>query len=754
MRRPRLYQLHYRLRVAALLLVALLVRAIFFPLTALAGCGIQDFGACADDVQYNFWYGWAAFFWTSIDAPLLQAAYLIDVFRDWLVRVAFTSAYQVLTTLIDPLIVPFAVLALIGGYILFALMPLFGRTRLMNVRHVLTWTLMAPLLLTISGTMIAQVEQIRVELGSAIFTQVSAIAPGAIFGVSASGEMADPKPLYDGSNPCGSGGMSRPGGSVAGAMRMDDLAAALLWANAQDIHCPKAAGEGQDIPDAFYLDPPDGPKYASSDKVGDMNFAADRQAAINNIQRGFNRLTLGILPCVLAVAESLIQFLFALALITLWIGLPFALAFIFFEESSGSVAVLFRQGLGALKTSWFSSFVLAIVFAALKSSAEQGNATAYTAISLLAMVLMCFLIFVGFKTVMGSVTALNQAMLAGVGVRVTEPLEAAGSVAAGAAGLAVGTATGGVALAATAAAAYHQTGSGRYAAGAALGRIQTVANIGEVAAAMGWVQDEEVVGGLYAGQRSLRSAHSMRLQMVTDSRRTNAEGLTFRDAAQERQIARQVEDTQSDSWRELNEGAVAGTSAVAGGYRYVRDGQMIQDLRTRRDRVFEAVGDRWQQIKRAPGAFATEVKERVENAPIRHPAADTLHAHAAAIAVAHDWLAPDQRYHAYSLDEGGKLRAEQPHTGGTIPADVLTVANVHVNVTRLLRQGYVVQQNQDKTVSFWHRDAEQAAAARRNPDQERAQLIKIKAVTEEGIKQALAQAPTAPASSAQGGNNP
>jgi hypothetical protein len=278
--------------------------------------------------------------------------------------------------------------------------------------------------------------------------------------------------------------------------------------------------------------------------------------------------------------------------------------------------------------------------------------------------------------------------------------------------------------------------------------------MGEVAAAMGWVQDEELVTGLYAGQRSLRSAHSMRLQMQTDSRRTHADGLTFREAAQERHIARQVEDRQSDSWRELNEGAVAGASAVAGGYRYVRDGHMIQDLRTRRDRVFEAVSDRWQQIKRAPGAFATEVKERVESAPTRHPAADTLHAHAAAIAVAHDWLAPDQRYHAYSLDEGGKLRAEQPHSGGTIPADALTVANVHVNVTRLLRQGYVVQQNRNKTVTFWHRDAEQAAAARLSPDQERAQLINIKAVTEEGIKQALAQAPTAPASSAQGGKHP
>jgi hypothetical protein len=199
-------------------------------------------------------------------------------------------------------------------------------------------------------------------------------------------------------------------------MHIDDLAAAMLWANAQDIHCPQAAGEGQDIPDAFYLDPPDGPKYASRDTVGDMQWASDRQTAVKNMQRGFNRLALGILPCMLAVAESLIQLLFALALITLWIGLPFALVFIFFEEASGSVAILFRQGLGVLRTSWFSSFLLAIVFAALRSSAEQGNATAYTAVSLLALVLMLFLVFVGFKTVMGSVTALNQAMLLSVGV--------------------------------------------------------------------------------------------------------------------------------------------------------------------------------------------------------------------------------------------------------------------------------------------------------------------------------------------------
>src|SRR3954470_14149161 len=124
---PRLSE---RVLLALLPLLALLVRAMLFPPAALAGCGVQDLGACVDDAQYNAWYGLAGFVWTSIDAPLLQAAYLIDIFRNWLVLTAFSSGYQVLTRLIDPLIVPFAVIGLIGGYILFALLPLFGRIRL------------------------------------------------------------------------------------------------------------------------------------------------------------------------------------------------------------------------------------------------------------------------------------------------------------------------------------------------------------------------------------------------------------------------------------------------------------------------------------------------------------------------------------------------------------------------------------------------------------------------------------------------
>jgi len=192
------------------------------------------------------------------------------------------STYGVLVTLVNPLIVPFATIALIIAVLLFLLTPVFGRIRSMNVRHVLVWALLAPLLLTVSGPLIVQVEQARTGLGAAIFTDVSAIAPGAIFGVSAT-DMAAHTPLYGG-NPCGTGALARPGaGTNPASLHMDDLAAAMLWANAQDIHCPKFSGPGQDIPDTFYVDPPDGPGFATTNKVGDMNDSSERATAIANM---------------------------------------------------------------------------------------------------------------------------------------------------------------------------------------------------------------------------------------------------------------------------------------------------------------------------------------------------------------------------------------------------------------------------------------------------------------------------------------
>ena len=77
-----------RIQVALLALAALLTHALW-PSVAWAGCGVTDFSACADDAQYTVWYGAATFLW-AIDAMLLQLAYLVDVFRVWVIETAFT----------------------------------------------------------------------------------------------------------------------------------------------------------------------------------------------------------------------------------------------------------------------------------------------------------------------------------------------------------------------------------------------------------------------------------------------------------------------------------------------------------------------------------------------------------------------------------------------------------------------------------------------------------------------------------------
>jgi hypothetical protein len=733
-RRPT--RLPDRIQVALLALAALLTHALW-PGVAWAGCGVTDFSACADDAQYTVWYGMATFLW-AIDAMLLQLAYLVDVFRVWVVETAFTSAYGVLITLVNPLIVPFATIALIIAVLLFLLTPLFGRIRSMNVRHVLVWALIAPLLLTVSGPLIVQVEQARTGLGAAIFTDVSAIAPGAIFGV-ASTDMAAPTPLYGG-NPCGAGALARPGAGVNPAsLHMDDLAAAMLWANAQDIHCPKFSGPGQDIPDAFYVDPPDGPGFATTNKVGDMNDSSERATAIQNVQRGVTRLALGILPSVLAVLEMLVNLVFGLALIALWLGLPLGLAFIFFEESSTSIAMLLRQGFGVLKVSWASAFLMAILFAALKSSAEMGNAAAYTGLAGGSIILMGWLLITAFGTLSGSVKTLSSSVMTGTGLNIMQPVE----LAAGAATLAAGALTGGAALAATAAAAYQQTGSGRYAAGAAAGRIGNLAQLGEVAAAMGWVQDEEVVSGLHAGDRSTQSYRSMRLQMVTDAKRKGDDGLTMSERAQERGVTRQLDSAANPGvWRSINAGAAAAGGAVGGAYDYVRSGQGLQDAHDGGSRLLESIGDSWHRTRQGVAQFGAEVDTRANAAG---PSAlgelgMVTRGAAAAIAVTHDRLSPDGRYRAYRLDETGQMQTMQHQDAdGALPSDARTVPNAAANLPRLLRQGYAVQQNPDATVIIWQTDPKQAAAAAAAPEKQLAQLYKDGALDQEAMKRVAAE---------------
>jgi hypothetical protein len=94
-------------------LLAVLV-TLFRPRIARAACGVQDPGGCVDGALYSFWYGIAGMGW-ALDRTLLLLAYQLDTFRWWLVEVAFSSAYQALVQIIDPLILPVATLAVILG---------------------------------------------------------------------------------------------------------------------------------------------------------------------------------------------------------------------------------------------------------------------------------------------------------------------------------------------------------------------------------------------------------------------------------------------------------------------------------------------------------------------------------------------------------------------------------------------------------------------------------------------------------------
>src|SRR5437867_11003933 len=102
-------RLQGRLCKAVLVLLASLLAALW-PRASWAACGVQDPGGCVDAAMYSLWYGLAGLGW-SIDRTLLLLAYQLDIFRWWLVQVAFTSAYQVLVEIIDPLILPFPTLA-------------------------------------------------------------------------------------------------------------------------------------------------------------------------------------------------------------------------------------------------------------------------------------------------------------------------------------------------------------------------------------------------------------------------------------------------------------------------------------------------------------------------------------------------------------------------------------------------------------------------------------------------------------------
>lgn len=654
-------------------LAALLPRAAWA-----AGCGVQDLGACVDGAQYTFWYGLATFAWSIVRTLLVLTAQL-DTFRWWLVEVAFTSAYQVLTQLIDPLIVPFASVAIIVGCLALLLLPIFGRLEVIKLRQALAWVVIAPLLLTLSGPLIVQTEQLRTQVGSALFTGVSAIAPGGLFGIAGS-DMAPLRPLAA-ANPCGV-----PSGRPVSAttLTMSDPVYAVTFSDRFDTDCAEARGPSVDSPDLWFSAAPEGPGYATGQHVADMNNAAERTAAVASIQRGAVRTFLAILPALLAVVDGLIQLVFALCLVALWISLPIGLLFVFFAQTADPVTGLLRRVIGVLQVSWSSSVVLGLVFACLLAAAELRNAAAYTGFALGALVLNGYVLVVAVDTFKSCLRTLSDTVAVATGLNPVAAAEQAGGMAATAAGLGIAAATGGAGMALAGTVAAKQTGSGRYAAGAMLGQFTPLAKVGEIAAAMG--DSDELVSGMVAGGRSQRGGvRALAAIAGADNRRTDASGRTFRDHATERQISRKVTHRPTV----LEELGAIGTAARA-----ATDGTLSDAVLQRGRELGDAFQDRLGRVGDAWERIESEVDARSGGST--NPVRRTI----AGMEVADRHLS--RRGQTMHFDAATRAVIWSPRTAAAaLPSDTLQAPRTQVRVPRLLTLGYRVQENDDGSVSFW-----------------------------------------------------
>jgi hypothetical protein len=332
--------------------------------------------------------------------------------------------------------------------------------------------------------------------------------------------MAAPSALYP-ANPCGST-LAR---TTTTGIAMDALAAALMYADAGDIHCPDARGPSRDIPDGFYNEPP---AYAYDGYVGDLDSSVERRGWVEGMQRGMNRLLQGIIPSFLAVLESLIHLVFSLSMAVLWLSLPIGLIFVFFQQTASPVSGVLRRAASVLITSWMASLVMGVLSAALVAAAELGNAGAYTGMAFGGIFLMGYLCIVALTALWKSIGTVEHTALSVAGMSFTQPLQTAAQLTTTAvAGAASGVASGGAAYLGMAAAGGMALAQSRdaspgqrvtYAASAMAGRLPGAGAVGEVAAAMGWLDtDSAVYEGVYAGDRSRHSWRSARLQMERDT---------------------------------------------------------------------------------------------------------------------------------------------------------------------------------------------------------------------------------------------
>lgn len=744
-----------------LLAVALVIvgAMLLWPSPSFAACSdtwdpIIATQCSVDSFQYNLYKDVAGVIWW-VDRLLLNAAYALDSIRWWLIEVAFGSVYNAVTTLISPLIAPFAAFIVILAIVIITAVPLTGVDNPFNVRLVLLWVVIGPTVLVLAGPLFIEVERTRSDIGLTFFAMGETVlgegagAPDLGAGDSVSG---DPPPkmvqIYPGSLDTMTFNCSPhkmlPESRYSGGRREDQLTvlertARFMWADARDIHCP-----ADSYPAAFAYDEPDGPHYVD-DAALDDETASVRQEATRRMNWGVTRLAIGLLPAIVCVLYYVIQLVFTLGMVLLWVAFPIGMIAGLFQANLGWATTLIQRAGRIIATSWTISMVLGIFVALLGVAGESAATFAAMMIGMGACLLM----------VMGSaVQTLKESLEAlggSAGLDVAGGIRAATKLTTGAAKVGLGAATGGAGMAITGAAALRQTGSGRYAMAAALGRSKTLANVGMLGAAMGMV-DEETASGLYAGYRSQKSPAGLK-HMAQDAKRPLGDGTTISDRARDRSTTRRVARAQRGSVLEhevhtvaeaARGAARAGQGVAQAGRRMVTAGQAMRGgaspALTAAPANARAAWDGLRQNGRALLAAGAQVAQNPRQTAQAAGQAVAQGARAAGRAAGRamvqgargtrDAVADmDERAEArergvMSLDERGRVHIGPRVEDADLPADALTEQLPAGRVSRLLNTGHQLQRNDDGSVTYWKKPEPAtpavAKAAPRSIPQERA----------------------------------
>lgn len=366
----------------------------------------------------------AAAIW-QLNRVLLLVAYQLDIARAWVVDTALAGAFSLVVGHVELPLRGMLLLALWVFGICYFLTPFFS-LRLVDLRRLLAYLLVASLLVQSGGTWLSGVERLRSSLGSALLTSTQSLG-GAPLVAARDGELsAMDQPLYDGTANaiCAAPTLAR---RPDGQRHADDLAARFLFADAVDLHCPGRRGPADDLPDGFV----DDGRYFVNGGLAELS-EAERHARMALGYQGIVRQAQGIVPSLAAVLEMATNLLFALAMAAAWISIPIALLFAFFLHTEGIFAALVRRLVQILVQSWTVSVLLGLALSLLMTAADAGSIGGYLAAALLCVGLLIVFTLAALRTLMSALdtAAISIGQVSGMSLpRPSTPLVAAGALA-------------------------------------------------------------------------------------------------------------------------------------------------------------------------------------------------------------------------------------------------------------------------------------------------------------------------------------